>query len=100
MLERKNGLSAGGCKRFYVDSNSVSVISGRREDDNGRLYASEPRLLLTKFPPPAGIEPKTARSADQRYTHCYEAPELAKIIFGKPSELENERKLSQKMRLK
>ena len=30
--------------RFYVLFNSISVISGRRADDNERLYAMEPHL--------------------------------------------------------
>ena len=35
--------------RFYVLFNSVSVISGRWEVDNERLYAIELRLRLRRF---------------------------------------------------
>ena len=35
--------------RFYVPFNSISVISGRWADDNGRLHAMEPRLQLIRF---------------------------------------------------
>ena len=35
--------------RFNVLFNSVSIISGRRTDDNERLYAIEPRLRLRRF---------------------------------------------------
>ena len=31
--------------------NSISVISGQLEGDNGRLCAMEPPLLLIRFPP-------------------------------------------------
>ena len=48
---------------FYFLFNSISVISGRWLDDNERLWAMEPCLWLERFPPQAGIEPRTARSA-------------------------------------
>ena len=35
--------------RFYVLFNSISVISGRCEIDNGRLCAMELRLRLRRF---------------------------------------------------
>ena len=35
--------------RFYVLFNSISVISGRRADDNDRICAMEPRLRLRRF---------------------------------------------------
>ena len=35
--------------RFYVLFNSISVISGRRLDDNERLCAMELRLRLRRF---------------------------------------------------
>ena len=35
--------------RFCVVFKSISVISGRWVDDNGRLCAMEPRLQLRKF---------------------------------------------------
>ena len=35
--------------RFYVLFNSISVKSGRREDDNERLCAMESRLRLRRF---------------------------------------------------
>ena len=37
--------------RFYVLSNSISVISGRCLDDNERLCAMELRLRLKRFHP-------------------------------------------------
>ena len=33
-----------------------------------RLYATESRLGLDKFPPPAGLDPGTARPAGHRLT--------------------------------
>ena len=35
--------------QFYVHFNNISVISGRRADDNERLCAMEPRLRLRRF---------------------------------------------------
>ena len=35
--------------RFYVIFNSISVISGRWEGNNGRLCAKEPRLRVVKY---------------------------------------------------
>ena len=35
--------------RFYILFNSISVISGLRGDDNGRLCAMEPGLRLRRF---------------------------------------------------
>ena len=46
-----------GDMRFYVLFNSVSVTSGRWEDDNERLCAMEPHLRKERFPPRAVIEP-------------------------------------------
>ena len=37
--------------------NTITVISGRSEDDNERLCAMELRLRLKRFPPSAGLEP-------------------------------------------
>ena len=56
--------------RVYVLFNSVSVISERWKGYNERLYVTEPRLRLEKFqfPPRAGLEPRTGRSAGQRHT--------------------------------
>ena len=48
--------------RFYVLSNSISVISGRCYDDNEKLCAMEPRLRLERPSPRAGLESGTARS--------------------------------------
>ena len=33
--------------RFYVLSNSISVISGRLAGDNGRLYTENKEIILT-----------------------------------------------------
>ena len=59
--------------RFYywgswitIFSKSISVISGRWENDNQKLCSMEPRLRLYRFPP-AVIEPLTARSVGQHY---------------------------------
>ena len=35
--------------QFYILFNSISVISGPRGDDNGRLCAMEPILWLRRF---------------------------------------------------
>ena len=55
--------------RFNILYSSTLVISERREDDNERLCAAKPRLLFKRFPPPAGIEIRTDRSAGQRLTN-------------------------------
>ena len=56
--------------QFYVLLNhmSFSVISGRWEDDNERMFATEPRLQLKRLLRP-GIEFGTTRSLDQILTH-------------------------------
>ena len=51
---------------FYVPLNSISVILGLWIDDNERLYAMKPRLRLNRFPPPASLEPGTARPPGER----------------------------------
>ena len=66
--------------RLNVLFNSVSIISGRREGNNERLYAFKPRLRLTRFPPPADQQPSASPSS-------YGASKIAKIIYGKPSKL-------------
>ena len=48
--------------RFYVLVNSISVISGKWEDDNERLCAMEPRLRLNKSSPLSGLN---SRPLDQ-----------------------------------
>ena len=55
--------------RFYILFNRMSVISGRRTDNNGRLCAMEPHLRLEKIPPVEGLEPRTDRSIGQRLTY-------------------------------
>ena len=55
--------------RFHILSNSISIISGRWTADNERLCAMEPRLRMKEFPPPAGLELETARSAGQHLTY-------------------------------
>ena len=55
--------------RFYVDVNSISVISGRSVGDNKRLYAMEPRFCLKRSSPQVGLEPGSARSAGQCLIH-------------------------------
>ena len=42
---------------FLVLLNTISVISGRSEDDNERLCAMELPLRLKRFQPSAGLEP-------------------------------------------
>ena len=49
--------------QLYVLLKSISVISGRRADDNERLCTMEPRLLLRGFG-----QHGTARSVDQHLT--------------------------------
>ena len=48
---------------------SISVISGRWDADNERLCAMEPCYWLERFPPVAGFEPGTARTADQGFVY-------------------------------
>ena len=55
--------------RYYVLSNSSSVISGRWLGDNERLCAMESLLRLKRPPPQEGLEPGTARSVGQRLTY-------------------------------
>ena len=51
-------------------------------NDNERLCAMEPRLRLKRFPPPAGLESETARSAGQRLTYLATGA-LVEEIIGK-----------------
>ena len=48
---------------------TLSLLSGRGKNNNRRLCAMEPRLRLEKFPPPAGLEPRTTITASQRLTY-------------------------------
>ena len=48
--------------RFYVPSNSISVLSGKCEGDKEKLCEMEYRLWFESFPPAAELEPGTARS--------------------------------------
>ena len=57
------------CKSWFnVFFNSISVISRRWEHDKEHLLAMEHSLQLKRLPTPAGIEPRTARSASKRYS--------------------------------
>ena len=54
------------------DFTSFSTVYQSYKDDEGsneRLCAMEPNLRLERSPIEAGLEPQTARSADQRLTH-------------------------------
>ena len=55
--------------RFYVLFSGISVISRWWVGDKERLCSMELRLWLQRIPPRAGLEPGTARSADQRLTY-------------------------------
>ena len=44
--------------RFYVLFNSMSVISGRRAEENDLLCAMEPRLRLRRFRLERGSNPE------------------------------------------
>ena len=68
--------------RFYVLVNSISVISGRWLGNYEKLSAMEPRLRLKKSFPQAGLEPGTARAADQRRQLSYRglSPEKAQFV--------------------
>ena len=55
--------------QFYIHFNSISVISGQWADDNERLCAMKPCLLLKRSLPQMGLELKTARSVGQGLTH-------------------------------
>ena len=48
---------------FYILFNIIWL------GDYERLCAMEPRLRLQRLPPPAGLEPKTARSVDQLFAY-------------------------------
>ena len=67
--------------RFYVLVSSISVISGRWLGNYERLCAKDPRLRLKKSMPQAGLEPGTARSADQRRQLSYRGLSLEKAQF-------------------
>ena len=68
--------------QFYVLVNSILVSSGRWLGNYERLCAMEPRLRLKKSLPQAGLEPGTARSADQRRQLSYRglSPEKAQFV--------------------
>ena len=55
--------------RFYVDFNSILVISALWMGDNERVCAMESRLQLERSLPQAQLEPGTAKLAGQRLTH-------------------------------
>ena len=57
--------------RFFSSFLKVfqSYQSGRWVGDNERLFGMKPRLRLKRFPPPAGLESGTDRSASQRLTY-------------------------------
>ena len=48
---------------------SISVISGRKESDNKRRHAMEPRFQFEGFPPTVCPEPGTARPAGKRLSY-------------------------------
>ena len=52
----------------YILFNGISVISGLWVDDDERLCAMEPCLLLKRSPRHAGLEPRTLTSIDQHLT--------------------------------
>ena len=52
---------------FNVLLNIISVISGQWEIDNVNAVVACSRL--GRFPPPAGLEPRNARSAGQRLAY-------------------------------
>ena len=52
------------CK-FYVLSNSISVISRQLVSCNERLCAMEPSLWLKRSPPKVGLKPETTRLVGQ-----------------------------------
>ena len=47
---------------------TIPVISGRSLDDNEKLCGMDSRVRLKVFLPPAGLEPRTARIANQLLT--------------------------------
>ena len=49
------------CELLLFNSRPISIMrSGRWEGDTERLCAMEARLLLERFPLPAGLEVRTA----------------------------------------
>ena len=66
--------------RFLRLINSISVISGLWMNNNERLCAMKPRLRLKRFPPPAGLESETARSAGQRLTYLATGAPAEEIV--------------------
>ena len=54
---------------FYVLFDSISIISRKWLDDNGRLSAMEPCLPLERLLPRAGLEPRVAGSIGQCLTY-------------------------------
>ena len=55
--------------QIYVLSNSISVMSGRWAVDNERAVCNGTPFMVEKISPRAGLEPGTARSVGQRFTH-------------------------------
>ena len=54
---------------FHILFNSILVITGPRVGYSERLCAMDPCLQLKRFPLPAELKPRTARSAGQRLTY-------------------------------
>ena len=46
----------------------LTIVHSHPQSDNGRLWAMEPRLLLKRFSPWAGLELRATRSACQHLT--------------------------------
>ena len=53
----------------YYDNSGREWGGGWGGFDNLSLYATEPHLQLTRFPPPAGIEPRPVSSASLCLTY-------------------------------
>ena len=60
-----NGWMAYKSCPFY----SISIISGRWDADNERLYAMKPSYWSERFPPLEGFGPGTARAEGQGLTY-------------------------------
>ena len=69
---------------------SFSVISGRWESHDENPFAVQPHLQYGKAPPPAALEPGTARSAGQRLTiFTTGTPTVLKLAFYKEKQMTN-----------
>ena len=85
----KRFLRMDGWMRFTLFQRYVSHIR-RTIGDNERLCAMEPHLQFKRFPPQAGLETESTRSAGQRLTYLASAAPISLAVarYGAPDKME------------